>query len=77
MEEEKGDWGFKALKQMTKINFHMQKYEAMMKHYKQLLTYIKVNKFETNSFKTYSEVLYTIPYFTLSYLIKKEIYQLK
>ena len=43
MEEEKGDWGFKALKQMTKINFHLQKYDAMMKHYKQLLTYIKVN----------------------------------
>ena len=35
---EKGEWGFKALKQMIKINFRLQNYEEMMTRYKQLLT---------------------------------------
>lgn len=38
---EKGDWGFKSLKQMTKLTFKMEKYESMLKHYTKLLTYIK------------------------------------
>ncbi|CAG0890637.1 unnamed protein product [Darwinula stevensoni] len=38
---EKGDWGFKALKQMIKIHFRLGNYEEMMERYKQLLTYIK------------------------------------
>lgn len=42
LEEMKGEWGFKALKQMTKINFKLGRYDEMMKRYKQLLTYIKV-----------------------------------
>lgn len=42
MEEEKGEWGFKALKQMTKINFKLGNYGEMMRTYKELLTYIKV-----------------------------------
>ena len=33
---EKGEWGFKALKQMIKINFRLQNYEEMMTRYKQL-----------------------------------------
>jgi len=37
----KGDWGFKALKQMIKINFRLGKFDEMMKCYKMLLTYIK------------------------------------
>merc|ERR1719240_758064 len=41
MEEEKGEWGFKAYKQMVKLHFKRGKYEAMMKAYKQMLTYIK------------------------------------
>jgi COP9 signalosome complex subunit 2 len=41
LESEKGDWGFKALKQMVKITFNMEDYEAMLGHYKQLLGYIK------------------------------------
>ena len=73
MEEEKGDWGFKALKQMTKINFHLQKYDAMMKHYKQLLTYIKVNKFKANSYNIYNEVLYTSPHLHLWGWLKNKL----
>jgi hypothetical protein len=38
---EKGEWGFKALKQMIKINFRLSNFEEMMLRYKQLLTYIK------------------------------------
>ena len=38
---EKGEWGFKALKQMIKINFRLDNYDEMMRRYKQLLTYIK------------------------------------
>ena len=42
LEEQKGEWGFKALKQMTKINFKLGRLDEMMNKYKQLLTYIKV-----------------------------------
>lgn len=41
LEEQKGEWGFKALKQMTKINFKLGNHEEMMSRYKHLLTYIK------------------------------------
>ncbi|XP_025833914.1 COP9 signalosome complex subunit 2-like [Agrilus planipennis] len=37
---EKGEWGFKALKQMIKINFKLGNFNEMMVRYKQLLTYI-------------------------------------
>lgn len=37
----KGEWGFKALKQMIKINFKLKNYSATMYNYKELLTYIK------------------------------------
>ena len=42
LEEEKGDWGFKALKQIMKLEFNLGRYAQMMEHYQQLLTYIKV-----------------------------------
>lgn len=41
LEQQKGEWGFKALKQMTKINFKLGNHEGMMNKYKHLLTYIK------------------------------------
>uniref|UniRef100_A0A914WEQ6 COP9 signalosome complex subunit 2 n=1 Tax=Plectus sambesii TaxID=2011161 RepID=A0A914WEQ6_9BILA len=41
LETEKGEWGFKALKQMVKITFASAEYDRMMKYYKQLLGYIK------------------------------------
>ncbi|KAL7072323.1 hypothetical protein ACQ4LE_008640 [Meloidogyne hapla] len=41
LETEKGDWGFKALKQMMKLTFSMGRFEQVLTHYKQLLTYIR------------------------------------
>ncbi|KYQ91723.1 proteasome component region PCI domain-containing protein [Tieghemostelium lacteum] len=40
-EGEKSEWGFKALKKITKLNFQIQKYEAMIERYRQFLTYTK------------------------------------
>ncbi|UZJ50774.1 hypothetical protein CBS101457_000094 [Exobasidium rhododendri] len=40
-EGQKGDWGFKALKQMTKINFHRGQHARALTTYEQLLTYTK------------------------------------
>ncbi|CAH1758368.1 5483_t:CDS:10 [Entrophospora sp. SA101] len=40
-EQEKGDWGFKALKQMAKLSFKAGDYESTLKYYKQLLSYTK------------------------------------
>jgi len=41
LESEKGDWGFKALKQMIKLTFSLEKYDKVISYYQQLLTYIK------------------------------------
>jgi len=54
---EKGEWGFKALKQMIKINFRLQNYEEMMSRYKQLLTYIKSAVTRNHSEKSINSIL--------------------
>jgi COP9 signalosome complex subunit 2 len=41
LEDEKGDWGFKGLKQAIKLEFALARYEEAVKHYKELLTYVK------------------------------------
>ncbi|KAK2790806.1 hypothetical protein FQN53_008629 [Emmonsiellopsis sp. PD_33] len=41
LEEEKGDWGFKGLKQAIKLEFKLGRYEDAVEHYGELLTYIK------------------------------------
>ena len=41
LEQEKGDWGFKGLKQAIKVEFQLGRYEDAVKHYKELLTYVK------------------------------------
>ncbi|KAK6353402.1 hypothetical protein TWF696_005368 [Orbilia brochopaga] len=41
LEEEKGDWGFKGLKQVIKLEFKLKEHDKAVEHYKQLLTYIK------------------------------------
>ena len=41
LEEEKCEWGFKALKQQTKINFKLERYDQMLESYRKLLGYIK------------------------------------
>ncbi|KAK4697894.1 COP9 signalosome complex subunit 2, partial [Lecanoromycetidae sp. Uapishka_2] len=41
LEEEKGDWGFKGLKQAVKLEFKLGKYDKAVEHYTELLTYVK------------------------------------
>ncbi|KAL5004055.1 hypothetical protein ScPMuIL_017511 [Solemya velum] len=55
--KEKGEWGFKALKQMIKINFKLGHYDEMMKRYKQLLTYIKSAVTRNYSEKSINSIL--------------------
>jgi len=55
--EEKGVWGFKALKQQTKINFYLSRYDAMLESYRQLLTYIKSAVTRNYSEKSINSIL--------------------
>lgn len=57
LEQEKGEWGFKALKQMVKINYKLGQYEKMMKRYKQLLSYIKTAVTRNHSEKSINSIL--------------------
>lgn len=41
MEQEKGEWGFKALKQTVKLHYRLGNHTEMMSAYKEMLTYIK------------------------------------
>ncbi|KAI0600654.1 PCI-domain-containing protein [Biscogniauxia sp. FL1348] len=41
LETEKGDWGFKGLKQAIKLEFRLERYDKAVEHYKELLTYVK------------------------------------
>lgn len=54
---EKGDWGFKALKQMIKINFRLGNHREMMARYQQLLTYIKSAVTRNYSEKSINSIL--------------------
>lgn len=54
---EKGDWGFRALKQMIKINFDLENYDEMMNRYKQLLSYIKSAVTRNYSEKSINSIL--------------------
>lgn len=54
---DKGEWGFKALKQMIKINFKLNNFDEMMKRYKQLLTYIKSAVTRNHSEKSINSIL--------------------
>lgn len=54
---QKGDYGFKALKQMVKINFWLQQYDEMMSRYKQLLTYIRTAVTRNYSEKSINSIL--------------------
>jgi len=57
LEQEKGEWGFKALKQMVKINYKIQQYDKMMKRYTELLTYIKSAVTRNHSEKSINSIL--------------------
>jgi len=54
---EKGEWGFKALKQMIKINYKLGEKEETMARYKQLLTYIKTAVTRNYSEKSINSIL--------------------
>ncbi|KAL2564599.1 hypothetical protein AAZV13_19G056000 [Glycine max] len=41
MEQEKAEWGFKALKQTVKLHYRLGRHKEMMKAYREMLTYIK------------------------------------
>ncbi|KAI0154140.1 PCI domain-containing protein [Xylariaceae sp. FL1272] len=41
LEPEKGDWGFKGLKQAIKTEFRLARYDKAVEHYTELLTYVK------------------------------------
>ncbi|TGZ63913.1 hypothetical protein CRM22_006654 [Opisthorchis felineus] len=53
----KGDWGFRALKQMIKINFKLGNFDVMMDNYKTLLTYIKTAVTRNYSEKSINSIL--------------------
>ncbi|RKU43211.1 COP9/signalosome complex subunit Csn2 [Coniochaeta pulveracea] len=41
LEQEKGDWGFKGLKQAIKLEYKLGRYDKAVEHYQELLTYVK------------------------------------
>uniref|UniRef100_A0A0X3PVD8 COP9 signalosome complex subunit 2 n=1 Tax=Schistocephalus solidus TaxID=70667 RepID=A0A0X3PVD8_SCHSO len=53
----KGDWGFRALKQIIKIKFRLGRFEEMMQDYKTLLTYIKSAVTRNYSEKSINSIL--------------------
>eukprot|EP00004_Rigifila_ramosa_P026324 TRINITY_DN814_c0_g1_i1.p1 TRINITY_DN814_c0_g1~~TRINITY_DN814_c0_g1_i1.p1 ORF type:complete len:445 (-),score=131.05 TRINITY_DN814_c0_g1_i1:28-1338(-) len=57
METTQGEWGFKALKRMTKIYFRQGQYGLMMDSYRKLLTYIKSAVTRTYSEKSLNNLL--------------------
>lgn len=57
LQSEKGEWGFKALKQMLKINFKLGNYDDMMIHYRELLSYIKSAVTRNHSEKSINSIL--------------------
>ncbi|CAB3407844.1 unnamed protein product [Caenorhabditis bovis] len=57
LEEEKGEWGFKALKQMIKITFGQNNLEKMLEYYRLLLTYIKSAVTKNYSEKSINAIL--------------------
>jgi len=57
LQSEKGDWGFKALKQMLKINYKLGNYVQMMEHYRELLSYIKSAVTRNYSEKSINSIL--------------------
>ncbi|XP_044259202.1 COP9 signalosome complex subunit 2-like [Tribolium madens] len=53
----KGIWGFKALKQMVKINFQLRNYTETMTKYKELLTYINTAVTKNHAEKSINSIL--------------------
>ncbi|KAK9381701.1 PCI domain-containing protein [Kockiozyma suomiensis] len=56
-EPEKGEWGFKALKQVVKLLFHRGEHEGTLKYYTELLTYTKSAVTRNYSEKSLNNIL--------------------
>ncbi|CAK7274226.1 COP9/signalosome complex subunit Csn2 [Sporothrix epigloea] len=57
LEKEKGDWGFKGLKQAIKLEFRLGRYRDAVAHYKELLTYVKSAVTRNYSEKSINNIL--------------------
>ncbi|CAH0017200.1 unnamed protein product [Clonostachys rhizophaga] len=57
LEEEKSEWGFKGLKQATKLEFKLAQYDKASEHYEQLLTYVKSAVTRNYSEKSINNIL--------------------
>mmetsp|Transcript_17016 Transcript_17016/g.45923 ORF Transcript_17016/g.45923 Transcript_17016/m.45923 type:complete len:434 (-) Transcript_17016:352-1653(-) len=57
MESEKGEWGFKALKQIVKLQFKLKNYAPMLESYREMLTYIKSAVTRNYSEKVINKIL--------------------
>eukprot|EP00124_Ichthyophonus_hoferi_P002724 Ihof_evm8s198 gene=Ihof_evmTU8s198 len=57
LQQEKGEWGFKALKQIVKLTFRLARYDVMMENYKLMLTYIKSAVTRNYSEKSINSIL--------------------
>uniref|UniRef100_A0A7S3E3Q0 PCI domain-containing protein n=1 Tax=Chloropicon laureae TaxID=464258 RepID=A0A7S3E3Q0_9CHLO len=57
MQEEKGEWGFKALKQIVKLRFKLQQFEEMMAAYREMLTYVKTSVTRNDAEKKINSLL--------------------
>uniref|UniRef100_A0A915HZ14 COP9 signalosome complex subunit 2 n=1 Tax=Romanomermis culicivorax TaxID=13658 RepID=A0A915HZ14_ROMCU len=55
--DDKGEWGFKALKQMVKICFQLNEHNLMLSYYRELLTYIKTAVTRNYSEKAINSIL--------------------
>mmetsp|Transcript_26677 Transcript_26677/g.67052 ORF Transcript_26677/g.67052 Transcript_26677/m.67052 type:complete len:441 (-) Transcript_26677:117-1439(-) len=56
----KGDWGFRALKQIVKLHFFKGRFQEMMATYREMLTYIKSAVTRNFSEKVINSVLETV-----------------
>jgi COP9 signalosome complex subunit 2 len=57
LEQEKGEWGFKALKQCVKVSFKQRDYESTLKYYIQLLQFTKTAVTRNASEKSINSIL--------------------
>lgn len=57
MESEKGEWGFKALKQIVKLQLKLKQYAPMLEAYREMLTYIKSAVTRNYSEKVINKIL--------------------
>ncbi|RDW61484.1 winged helix DNA-binding protein-3 [Coleophoma crateriformis] len=57
LEQEKGDWGFKGLKQAIKLEYKLGRYDKAVEHYGELLTYVKSAVTRNYSEKSINNIL--------------------